>query len=402
MNYYAKEIVYVNGGELYKAPAPSELEMNYAPDLNADAIFPFTKADGKQYLFTEEFKAFFGSTKASEVNLSDLALCPAVNLWICLGANSAQERNNYDLYFAAESTEQLRQVADYYSLPYPIADGIGEKLNSEPETLCFWNAGGLPVVPGGIKIVNGKPSMFKLYTYPKARGSWDVYMYGAAYFEGGKCYEKGAVYEKMTGDKDLNEPWVQMRGKASFRKAEIIESERFDGVRTCYSYTNNNDPSMFWQGNELADDGKVLRVKHFESSRTVQIALASMKRGPDLLDRDLCPDVDFWLGRSWYNDATEGSEELLFAVTNGSSTLEKVAAYYKLPVPHNLEQGNILDSKPELYRVRHYDLLNLGIGQYVNVVVAGIIFKDSRPVKLLLYTFMRPWEFEEIIDLPAF
>ena len=394
--------MYINGGELYKAPAPSELEMNYVPDPNADTIFPFTKADGKQYLFTEEFKAFFGNNKASEVNLSDLALCPAVNLWICLGANSAQERNNYDLFFAAESTEQLRQVADYYSLPYPIADGLGEKLNSEPETLCIGTAGDLPVVPGCIKIIDGKPSIFKLYTFPKARGSWDVYMYGAVYFEGGKCYEKGAVYEKTTGGKDLDEPWVQMRGKASFRKAEIIESERFDGVRTCYSYTTDGDPSMFWQGNEVDGNGELLRVKRYESSRMVQIALASMKRGPDLLDRNLCPAVQFWLGRSWYDNASEGSEELLFAVTDGSAMLEKVADYYGLPVPHNAEQGHILDTYPELYRVRHYDFLGLGIGQYINIVAAGVVFNNGQPVKLLLYTFMRPWEFEELIILPDF
>jgi len=400
MNYHAKEIVYVNGGVLYKAPAPSELAMNYIPDSHADAIFPFTKADGKQYLFTPEFKAFFEGSASLGTVLDDFDLCPAVKLWICLGAVSAQERDNYDIFFAAESVEQLRQVAEYYGLAYPITDKVGEQLNSAPETLCFWNAGGLPVVPGGIKFVNGKPALLKLYTYPKTNGCWDVYMYGASFYERGRCYEKGAVYEMQTGGKNLELSGAQMRGKLSFRKAEMIETERFDGVMTRYSYVDSNDPALFWQGNELGGDGQVVRVKRYESSRMVQQAVASMKRGPDLLDRNLCPDVQFWLGRSWYEG--EDREELLFAVTGGSAMLEKVAAYYSLPVPHSTEQGRILDTQPELYRARHYNLLGLGQGSYVNVVVGGVVFDGNRPMKLLLYTFMRPWEYEEAIVLPDF
>jgi hypothetical protein len=400
MSHASKEIVYVNSGAIYKAPSHSELQNNYRPSNKADPIFQFEKSDGKKYLFTSEFKRFFSDTDTDGTSLLGIDLCPAVNLWICLGAVTSNERSNYDIFFAAESTEQLRKVAEYYGLPYPISTEIGEQLNAAPETMCFWNAGGLPVVPGGIKFIDGKPALLKLYTYPKVNGSWDVYMYGAAYYAQGKCYERGAVYEMCTGGKDLDLPNVQMRGSLSYRKAEMIQSERFDGAITHYSYTRNTDPAMFWQGNELSADGLTQRTKQFETSMWLQIAIAKQKRGVDLSDRNLCPDVKFWLGRSWYEG--EDGEELLFAVTGGTAMLEAVAAYYALPVPYNKEQAHILDTKPELYRARHYDLLGQGLGEYINVVVASVIFKCGKPEKLILYTFLRQWEFDEEINLPMF
>ncbi len=121
MSHAYKEIVYVNSGAIYKAPSHSQLRENYIPNDKADAIFPFTKVDGKRYLCTPEFQAFFGDTGVAGTSLTGIDLCPAVNLWLCLAAKSPDERDNYDIFFAAESTEQLMNVAEYSGLPYPIS-----------------------------------------------------------------------------------------------------------------------------------------------------------------------------------------------------------------------------------------------------------------------------------------
>lgn len=390
-----REVVYVNGGEIYKAPNGTALGGNYLPDQSADPIFAFSKADGKRYIFTPEFKEFFGDTGVPGVTLAGRDLCPAVTLWISLGATDPAEAQNFDIFFAADSTQQLRDVATYYGLPYPITDEVGTVLDQSPQHISFWNAGGKPIVPGGIKFIDGKPSILKLYTYPKPYGSWDIWMYGASYFDHGQCFERGAVYEKQTGGEAL--PGAQMRGKLSFTKAEVIYSERADGVYTSYAFVDK-DPLMFWQGNEIDANGNVLRVKRYETAREVQRAIVKMDKGADFTGCDLCPDVQFWVGRSWYDDADE--VEMLFAVTGGSAMLDAVAAYYGLPIPYSPEQKAVLDTTPELYRARHYDLLGMGEGNYLPVVVASVTLIDGQPKRLLLYTFLRQWEFEDEIVLP--
>lgn len=392
MNQAAKEVVYVNGGELYKTPTDNDLGQKYVPDASADPIFPFTKVDGKRYLFTTEFKQFFGGGVGQ--SLANYDLCPAVNLWICLAAVSPEKTQNFDLYFATESSAQLKQVADYYGLPYPINDEIAQAIDTRPEEYLFWNAGGKPIVPGGIKFIDGVPAILKLYTYPKPFGSWDVWMYGMSYYNGGECFEAGAVYQKLTGGEDL--PRAQMRGKGSFRKAEVIYSERADGVRTSYAFVNSQDPVMFWEGHQLNAKGETFRVKHFESARWVRQVICRLNAGSDFDDR-LHPAAGRCLGRAWYDRSTE--EELFFAVT-GTDQLDALAQVYGLPVPYNQAQKAILDSNPELYRARHYDLLGLGEGNYVNVVVGSVTFVAGEPKRLLLYTFLRPWDFAEPIELP--
>lgn len=394
----AFEIVYINGGEIYKAPSDKEAFLQYGADEDADPVFPFRKFDGKRYFVAQEFKEFFGNIGPSGISMERHNACPYVKLWCGLGAKSSEDTQDCDIFFSVDSTAQLRQIAQYYGLPYPVDDATGRIIDTAPDTINWKNAGGKPIVLGAVKIIAGKPSLLKLYTYPKPFGTWDVWMYGASYLDGGKCWEKGAVYVKETGGIDL--PGAQMRGEKSFKKAEVIYTERADGVRTSYAYTRGQDLFMFWQGNEIRADGSTERVKRYESSQMVRRMIGRVKKGPDFAEFDLCPDVPFWLGRSWYDNKDE--QELLFAVADGSSTLEAVAAYYGLPLPYNDSQKQILDAQPELYRARHYDLLGLGEGSYVPVVVGSVTFIDGKPSRLLLYTFMRPWDFDEKIQLPEF
>lgn len=392
------EIVYINNGQIYKAPDGVALGDNYVSDSQADPIFAFSKVDGKRYIFTPEFKAFFGDTGVPGVSLEGRDLCPAVNLWICLGASSVEEGENFDIFFAAESSQQLASIATYYGLPYPITEAAALILDSHPEEISFWNAGGMPIVPGGIKFIGGKPAILKLYTYPKAHKAWGVWMHGAAYYDHGKCWESGAVFQKDTGGGDV--AGAQMRGSNGFRKAEMILARREDGTDVSYQYTRgieDRDPAIFWKGIETKLNGKPGQIKRYESSQTVRKALYRMKSGTTLEGRDLCPAVALWLGRGYYDDSTE--EELLFCIQS-REMLDQVAAYYSLPIPYNQEQKTILETNLELYRARHYDLLGLGEGKHVPVVVGSIVFKEGQPEKLLMYTFLRQWEVTEQLELP--
>lgn len=223
---------------------------------------------------------------------------------------------------------------------------------------------------------------------------WWVWMYGASFMNEGQCYESGAVYLK---DSEVDLPGHYMRGSPGERKAELIYTTRADGARIRYRYVNNDDPAIFWQGQELGEDDSALRIKHYESSRFVRSLIAGQSSGPDYSGFDLCPGIGMLLGRSWYDD---GEEEILFAVNNGSRQLDMISSYYDLPFPGSADQRLVLDTSPELYRARHYDIDHLGPGMYKPVVVAGVTFDCCQPVRLLLYTFMRPWEFPAPIALP--
>lgn len=391
-----REIVYVNGGAIYKAPTDADLGNNYVADDTADSIFSFVKVDGKRYLFTTEFKSYFSGGEGT--SLGGIDLCPDVSLWICLGAPTPEERTNFDIFFAIDSSAQLQKVADYYGLPYPITQETADWIDRAPEELMFWCIdGGRPIVPAGIKFIDGKPAIFKCYTYPKPNGRWDVWMYGVSYYDGGKPWESGAIYQTHTGGVEW--PNAEMRGKSGFTKAEVIETNRADGVGLRYKFLKHNaDPLMFWEGQELAADGTVARVKRYESARWAQIAIAKKKAGFEFEGRDLCPAANYWVGRAYYDDSDE--EELFFAAESRDMIVE-VAKYYGLPVPYGAEQAAVLDTNPTLYRARHYDLLGLGEGSYIPVVACSVTFVGGNPTRLLLYALMRQWEFEDQIVLPT-
>lgn len=389
------EVVYRNGGEIYKSPTHKQGFAQYHFDESADPIFPFRKYDGKRYFIAEEFKKFYGNAGPEGISLERHNLCPDVTLWWGLGAISPDDTQNCDLFFAVDSTAQLRKIAAYYGLPYPVDERVGRVIDNEPATISFKTIKDRPIVLGAVKYVDGKPSVLKLYTYPKPYGTWDVWMYGASYHRGGKCFERGAIYQKETGGETLE--GANMRGQLAFTKAEVIYSERADGVYTSYAF-NRDDPLIFWQGNEIDASGRVLRVKRYESSRAVRRSLIRLDKGPTFEEFDLCPDVAIWIGRSWYDDRDE--QELLFVALDGSDTFDAVAKHYGLPIPYNEQQKVILNEKPELYRARHHDFFGMGEGFGIPTVVGSVTFVSGRPERLLMYTFLRPWDFDEPIALP--
>jgi hypothetical protein len=389
-----REIVYVNGGEIYKQPTPVELGQSYILDPSADSIFSYRKADGKQYLFTTEFKSYFNGGEGT--SLDGIDLCPDVTLWICLGANTPEERTNFDIFFAIDSSAQLQSVADYYGLPYPITEEVANHIDTAPEELQFWNVEGRAVVPAGVKFIDGQPAIFKCYTYPKAFGKWYIWMTGTSYYNQGQVWEDGASYMYQTGGEPI--PNLNMRENRSFTKAELLYTERADGIKTAYNFTRLGDPLMMWEGNEYDQDGNYLRTKKYESGAVIRLAIAKMKNGPAFEDRDLCPDVTIWLGRSYYDDL--GNEELIYVVTGGSEQVNAVSAYYGLPTPLSADLADTLDNDIESIRARHYDLFELGEGNWFPVVAGSISFENGEPVRSLLYAFRRPWEYEEDLTPP--
>ena len=147
MNANPREVVYVDGGAIYKAPTDVDLGNNYVGDDTADEIFSFVKVDGKRYLFTTEFKSYFDGGEGT--SLDGIDLCPDVSLWICLGAPTPEERTNFDIFFAIDSSAQLQQVADYYGLPYPITQETADWIDRPRGTDVLERRRRAPHCPGG-------------------------------------------------------------------------------------------------------------------------------------------------------------------------------------------------------------------------------------------------------------
>ncbi len=94
-----------------------------------------------------------------------------------------------------------------------------------------------------------------------------------------------------------------------------------------------------------------------------------------------------WLGRSWI----ENEHEELYFLVESREMLDEVATYYGLPVPYDDEMKVVLDNNLQSIRFKSYDLNNEGEGNYVAVVVAGIVFKDDTATMLKLYETTR-WD----------
>ena len=388
------ETVYINGGEIYKSASTKEVVANYTYDSTADPLFPFYKnvneayPSGKKYIFTSEFKDYFPMDANIEgIDISSYDLCPSVDLWIALGAPSKEEQSDYDLFFAVQSVEELQAVATYYNLPYPITAEVEDLITNYPNSIHIWRLGDLFVVPAGIQYRGGQPTLLKLYTYPTEIPDWKTWMLGNSYINGGQVYESGGIYHQLTGGQGKEGYITRLSG--NYEKAESIVSTIGSTVSTNYTFTKTEeggDPVIMWQAEEttIATGAKV--TKHYESTRMFREVIGGLSTGNNLEAYDLCPDVEFWLGRSFYDGS--GDAELYFVAT-GSSQLDKVATYYNLPVPYNDSLKDKLDNNPALLRVRNYDMLKLGEGNFVPVVAASVVFVSNVAVKVKLYEFTR-------------
>jgi hypothetical protein len=381
-----REVVFINNGELYKAPSSLELHETYGRDPEGSPVFPGMKADGKVYRGSLEFKAVYSVEGRDPVDMTAYDLCPAVDLWLAVGAIEGDDEN-YDLFFDATSTDCLHSVSEFYGLPYPIPLSVEDDLNNHRDMLSLYTTRMAPhedpreIVVGSVKYVNGNPAVLKLYIYPRDNGNGLAYMTGHCYHKGGQEREWGGVYYKRAGGNIIQ--GRHMRGHNNFNKAEWIEGELSDGTKVVHKFTElggARDPIVQWYSVE-GD-----RIKRFESSKMWRALECNLTNGATLEQYDLCPDINFWLGRSYFEDG--GLEEVYFHSEN-SALLEMVAVYYSLPVPYDDELKDRLDNDPESLRMRHYDINGEGEGKFVPVVVSSIIFDGDQAVGFRIYEFLR-------------
>ena len=69
--------------------------------------------------------------------------------------------------------------------------------------------------------------------------------------------------------------------------------------------------------------------------------------------------------------------------------LDGVATYYSLSVPYDDGLKTILDNDLKSIRLKSVDLNHEGEGNFVAVVVAGIVFEDNVATKIRLYKTSR-------------
>jgi len=397
MNTNLAEIVYYNNGQIYSSLTEKQLEQVHIPISEYDNLFGYKLNTGQEYFTTTAFNSYFSGSGLG-IELDNINLSPAVTLWVALVALDKQDRVNYEILFAIDSIEQLQEVAEYYNLPYPINEEIETQIVTDPEQLMQFNLVDRgPTIIAGIKFVNNVPSLFKVYTYPKLPGGWKIYMYGRSYYNQGLLWEAGILKTKLTGGKAV--PGLHLYGSDSTSSVKLSESTRFaDGVKIKYINAPDNpdsDTILNWYGEESDKNDNILRIKKYQLTKQATAVLTNMtNRGYDISGGyDLCPSVNHWVARAYYDNRNE--EEIFFAAES-IAMIDSVAEYYKLPIPYNLKQKEILETNPALYRIKHYNLLGLGPGNYIPVIACSITFINRTiPKRLLLYTVIRPWEWGE-------
>ena len=153
-----------------------------------------------------------------------------------------------------------------------------------------------------------------------------------------------------------------------------------DGSATIEFREKKGDSILQWGG--VLSNGKII---NYESSKTLREGYATLSTGSDFDSYDKASSVNKWLARSWI----DGGEEELFFLVESRQMLDDVAAHYSLPVPYDDGLKTILDSDLQSIRLKSVDLNHEGEGNFVAVVVAGVVFEDNVATKLRLYKTSR-------------
>ena len=159
-----------------------------------------------------------------------------------------------------------------------------------------------------------------------------------------------------------------------------IIGEFTDGSATIEFREKKGDPILQWEG--VLSNGKII---NYESSKTLREGYGRLSTGNDFDSYNKASVVNKWLARSWI----DGGEEELFFLVESRQMLDDVAAHYSLPVPYDDGLKTILDSDLQSIRFKSVDLNHEGEGNFVAVVVAGVVFEDNVATKLRLYKTSR-------------
>jgi hypothetical protein len=362
-----REEVYVNNGELWKQVGIFEHMQNspYIQD-NIDPVFTAYKdVDGvvKKYLSTKEFREYLNiNSKAPGAFMEVFDLCPSVPLWAGLGAKKG---GFYDLYFNCKNSTILKEVAEYYNLPYPISEEMSEILDNNPEKIAAFNKDEDEFILCSLRLEQGKPILLKLHAVYKDKGKYFIFNRGRV-FENGKVIEEGAFYKA--------------RGLPNLYTSEG------DGFTVVYQSSYNNDGIVDFEGIFTYADGSTA-VKTYESSREAKYAVANAISGSSFPEYDKYEEINWWLAKSVLKDEIE----LYFHVTS-KEMLDRTCNYYGLPVPYDEELGELLVENPHVVRFKSYDLEKKGPGNFVEILLASVVFKENTATAIRFYETMRPNE----------
>jgi hypothetical protein len=121
------------------------------------------------------YKEIEGRNSTKGVDISEYDLCPDVSLWVGI-ASYNDDDDNSEIIFAVDDDENLKVIADYYSLPFPLPKN--ESLDTNPKE---WHSNDFYVAVsksdnveceskflkdfklGSIKFTNKKPILLKMY-----------------------------------------------------------------------------------------------------------------------------------------------------------------------------------------------------------------------------------------------
>jgi len=367
----AGEIAYINNGEVYKqhtffsGPLVGD-DFNYISNRTDDPIAPFAHIKGdkeKRYTSTREFREWL-LNESTGTSLEGYDFCPNVNMWLGVG-KFTDNTPEIDLYFRVDNSTILQQVADYYNLPYPIDDSITDILDNNLNTIAMYQNGEEYLTLGAIKIVNDVPTLLKFHCYYKEIGDW-------------LAYEKGRVF--------VNGEVIEEGGRYSLMSTEPIKHVSTSGDNIVTEFIENRlDPITQWEAHRTNLDTNKTKVEYYESSRMLRLAVGNLNAGSNYEDYDRAPNVNWWLGRSWI----ENEQEELYFLVEDREMLDEVASYYGLPVPYDDDLKTILDNNLQSIRFKSYDLNNEGEGNFIAVVVAGVVFVDGQSTILKLYETTR-------------
>ena len=359
-----REKVFINGGATYKENRVFEGNSvdNYVTDLDTDPIFTFyqnTDNGKKEYRSSSEFRKWlldYDSVHTLDYN----SVCPDITLWLGK-AYFLNGHTEEDCYFRVDDSVMLHKVATYYSLPYPITSEVETILDNTPETISAYEKNNEHIVVGSIKYLNGSATHLKFYCIYKDEGNLQKYEHGKVYANQGQVVEEGYKYLDTSTD-----TLVFKSGKQTYQATTIA---------------NGGDPIAQWEGVIAATS----KVEKYESSKAMREIIGNLSTGSNYEDRDRCPSVNLWVGRSW----VENEQETLYFYAENSEMVDAVATYYNLPQPYDVVLKQQLDENPSIMRFKSYDIYNAGEGNFAALVVAGIVFESNSPTMLKLYELKR-------------
>lgn len=372
------EYVYINNGEIYKQnvffSGNDKSKFNYIDDYTDDPIVPTAHIKDygtKIYVSTKEMREYLGVQSGE--SLVGYDMCPDITMW-CFKGSYTNNFPEYDLYFKVDNSTQLRKVASYYNLSYPIDGIITDKLDNDYVSLSMFGNDENYIVLGCVRFENDNPTLLKMYCLIKTEDNKSALQLGKAYTNNGNVCEIGMQY--IT------------HGKEGVKYSSKIG----DNITTSYEDIKYNisegDPFMSWKATITDASTGTVKTKIYESSKSVRKAIANYNIGSDFESYDKSPNINYWLGRSVIED---GETELFFNAED-SDMLDNVCSYYDLPVPYNDEVKELLNNNRSLIRFKSYDLNRLGEGNFVELVVAGVVFENDQATQIKLYTNRRWYE----------